>query len=441
MQTSYPVIHPFTWMPPSGSLTPEAWYGQYTCLERGEGSWVYDTHGNAYLYTTTAVPAVGLGHWQVIRAMKEQMEKLSFASTCAQTHNLVQALAEKLISLCSRRYSKVFFANDGSGAVETAMRMVRQHFITRGESRREMFISLDGSYHGTTYGSGSVTHLGIREMFGKGLEGCLCAPTPNLYRPPAGTDSPESAAAFCLKELERIITEAGPENIAAVLVEPIQAVNGIVLMPESFFKQLRALTRQYGILVIADEVTTGLGRAGYWSLSEHYGLEPDVLAVSKGLTGGYFPMGAALISDALDSSLFGEGGILLHGSTQCGHPVGCAAALAVLDIIEQERLPDNALLRGKDLINGFRESLDDHPCVGDIRGQGLMLALEFVKDKQTKEPVDYEWGKKLTKLLHGEGILGNYFNGILLMYPPLNVSEEECDFLIHGVSRALRRMR
>ncbi|MBV6713690.1 aminotransferase family protein [Paenibacillus chitinolyticus] len=440
MHKSYPVVHPFTWMPPSGTLTTDTWLEQVTCLERGDGSWVYDTQGKAYLYTTTAVPTVGLSNWRVIQAMKEQMERLSFASTCAQTHGLVEPLADKLLRLCGSRYAKVFFTNDGSGAVETAMRLIRQHFISRGEAKRDKFISFDGNFHGTTYGSGSVTHLGIREMFGRGLDDCLCAPAPNLYRPPGAVSSPESAADFCLKELERLIGEAGPETIAAVLVEPIQAVNGVVLMPETFFSQIRTLTRQYGIAVISDEVTTGLGRTGHWSLSEKYGLEPDVLAVSKGLTGGYFPMGAVLMSSELDDSLFGSGGILLHGSTQCGHPVGCAAALEVLEIIEQDGLLDHAAMRGQGLLDDFADALAGHPNVGDVRGMGLMLALEFVKDKATKEPVDFEWGRRLSGHLHDEGILGNYFNGILLMYPPLNVSGEECDFLVHGVTRALRRM-
>jgi len=432
----YSVLHPFSYMPPAKA------YGQeppFFTIEKGEGSWVYDGDGKRYLYTTTAVPSVGLGHPKVIKTIAEQCEKLSFASSCEQSHPLLQQLANQLIEIAGSPYSMVSFSNDGSGAVETAMRLVRQYFITKGESRRSKFISLEGNYHGTTFGSGSVTHLGIQSFFGKGLEDCYSVPAPNLYRPSI-EGSPEFVIQFCLNMLEETIHEQHPHSIAAVLLEPVQGVNGIVVMPHEFIRAVREMTRKYGIMLIMDEVATGLGRTGHWLAAHDYGVEADLTTLSKGLTGGYFPMGATLISEEIRKLLFDQGGIFLHGSTQSGHPVGCAAALATLELIRENRLIENAASLGSYIREQLQNELHAHTNVGEVRGKGLMLAIEFVADQGTKESVAMDWGKRLTRRLYEEGILGNFFNGILLMYPPLNISREEADYLIQGVVKAIRGM-
>jgi adenosylmethionine-8-amino-7-oxononanoate aminotransferase len=434
---SYKVLHPFTYMP---SLSSESsFYEHYVRLSKGAGSWVFDEHGKQFLYATTAVPSVGLGNPYVLKRVMEQYSSLSFASTCAQGHPLVGALADRLIALSGNPFEMVFFGNDGSGAVETAMRLARQLFMSQGQPKRNKFISLEGNYHGTTFGTGAVTHMGIQEMFGPTLQGCDKSPAPNMYRPPIdGKDS--FVIQYCLNMLEETIFENGPESIAAVLLEPIQGVTGIVPMPKEFVTAVREMTRKYGILLIMDEVATGAGRTGAWLASRELGVEADLLTLSKGLTGGYFPMSATLVSGDIASSLFGKGGIFLHGSTQSGHPVGCAAAMAVLDIIESESLIGNARLKGDYILSELNARLQHHPNVGDIRGRGLMLAIEFVSDRHTKEAVDYNFGQKLTSLLHQEGILGNFFNGVLILYPPLNLSQQEADYLVQGTVRAVNEL-
>lgn len=426
----YKVLHPFTFMPGYENVNVTDISNQYISIAKGKGSWVYDKEGKAYLYTTTAVPSVGLGNDEIINHITNQYKKLSFASTCAQTHNLINELAERLIKICGDNYGSVFFSNDGSGAVETAMKLARQYFLSKGNNTRTKFLSLEGNYHGTTFGSGSVTHMGIKETFGPDLEDCYSAPAPNLYRPPIeGTE--KEIIEYCILELEKQIEDIGANTIAAVLLEPIQGVNGIVVLPEEYITAVRQITKKYGILLIMDEVATGIGRTGNWLASHHYNVQSDLLALSKGITGGYFPMGVTVMSNEIIQQLVGNGGIFLHGSTQSGHPIGCAAALAVLDFIEEKGLIENTRTKGNHILNKLREEFSNTNFVGDIRGMGFMISMEFVNDKVTKEPLSFEYGEELTRILHENGLLGNYFNGNLIMYPPLTLSDNEMEYLIN----------
>ncbi|MFD7524211.1 aminotransferase family protein [Paenibacillus chitinolyticus] len=432
----YNVLHPFSYMPPAGELERQ---DPFFTLVKGEGSWVFDGNGRSYLYTTTAVPSVGLGNGQIIEALTRQYETLSFASTCEQSHDLAAKLADKLLCLAGEPYAMAFFTTDGSGAVETAMRLARQYHLARQDGRRSKFISLEGNYHGTTFGSGSITHMGIQAMFGEGLDGCISAPAPNGFRPPM-EGSPAFVTRYCLDMLEEIIDEQHPGTIAAIVLELVQGVNGIVVLPEDYVREVRKIADKYGILLIVDEVATGVGRTGSWLACHRYDVEADLLTLSKGLTGGYFPMGATLFSGKIREELFGNGGVFLHGSTQSGHPVGCAAALATLDVIEEQQLIRNAADKGAYILAGLKAALSDHPLVGEVRGLGLMLAVEFVAGGASKEPVTMDWSKRFMEELRREGILGNFFNSILLMYPPLTITGEEADFLVEGVSKAVRAM-
>ncbi|SDZ40605.1 aminotransferase class III-fold pyridoxal phosphate-dependent enzyme [Bacillus sp. 166amftsu] len=439
----YNYLHPFSMMPKiemeeAEDLTNSI-QKSFIHINRGQDCWVYDDQEKPYLYLTTAVPTVGLSNQEIINKMTNQLNTLSFFSTCEQSHYLVQPLAEKLCEKCGPNFNLVSFANDGSGAVETAMRLTRQFFKQQG-SKKWKFISFEGSYHGTTFGSGAVTNLGIKEQFGNALEGCITSPSPNLFRQKT-EDTVEKLIDYCLEALEIRILDNNPDEIAAVLLEPIQGVNGIIPFPREFIQGVRHITQKYNILLIMDEVTTGIGRCGTFTASQYYGVTPDLLVLSKGLTGGYFPMGATLISKEISRELFSDGGIFLHGSTQSGHPVGCAAALAVLDYIEKYNLIENSREKGTYILESLIKELMHHPNVGDIRGEGLMIAIEFIENESLKTPVSFEWGYQFNKNLQKEGVLGNFFNSILLMYPPLIINKDECDFLIKGIKNALDNMR
>lgn len=358
----YSTIHPFSYMPPFPGTSEEQFQRRNVCLVRGEGVWAYDVKDRRYLYATTAVPSVGLCNRVINDEITRQYETLHFASTCGQTHPLIERLSQRLLKAAGAPFGQVFYSNDGSGAVETAMRLARQYLISAGQPKRTKFISLEGNYHGTTFGSGSVTHLGIQEMFGPGLSGCYSAPTPNPYRLPM-EGGLEQNIKFCLDMLEELIFEINPNEVAAVLLEPIQGVNGIVDIPKEYLQAVRHLTMKYGILLIMDEVATGIGRTGHWIYSHELGIQSDLLTLSKGLTGGYFPMGATLVSE----TLFGGGGIFLHGSTQSGHPVGCAAALAVLDYLECNDLVENAKNQGAFILHALQHALQIVAIVARLR--------------------------------------------------------------------------
>ncbi|MFD2673314.1 aminotransferase family protein [Marinicrinis sediminis] len=414
------VLHPFTYMPPVSQRNGEEWLK----LVMGEGCWVYDEQDTAYLYTTTAVPALGFGQKQIQKRLHRQYRKLSFASICASTHEHVEELAQRLIDVTSSRFSQVFFSNDGSGAVESAMKLSRLYHAMRGEPERTGFISFSGNYHGTTFASGSVTDMGIDGVFGPGLEQCWIAPFPRNH--------------LDLDQLEQQMLEKGTDQIAAVLVEPIQGVGGIVAMPDACFAQIRQLCNKYGILLIADEVTTGLGRAGTWSVSEDQQLHADLIVYGKGLTAGYFPMAATLITDDMVQTLFASGGIFLHGATLSGHPVGCAAALEVLNIMERKQLVRRSAQLGAVILQKLQHRLHDYECVRETRGRGLMLAVSF--QTAAKESVGADWGTRFSGYLREAGILANFFNSDLIMYPPLTISDQEAQFLIEGVVYAVERM-
>ncbi|WP_242069638.1 aspartate aminotransferase family protein [Paenibacillus dendritiformis] len=431
----YPFLHPFTFMPPIAQQVQSP----FISLVKGEGPWIYDQDGNKYMYLTTAVPSIGLGNSRVIERIHEQYLRMSYASTCEQTHPIAAKLAERLLSIAGEPMSMAFFTTDGSGAVETAMKLARQYFISLQQPERTKFISVQGNYHGTTLGSGSVTQLGIQSSFGPGLQGCYSIPSPYPYH--HISDSADELVAGSLHSLRSIIHEQGPEKIAACVVELVQGVNGAVPMPKSFIKELGELSRKHEILLIVDEVTTGLGRTGSWLASHEYEIEPDMLILSKGLTGGYFPMGATLFSKKVSSQLFDGGGIFLHGSTQNGHPIGCEAALAVLDIIEEEGLVNNSQTVGAQIMDELRSALAGHPNVADIRGAGLMIGIEFKDTQEGKSSgLSLEWGGRLSTNLRNEGILANFFNGTLIIYPPLNISQDEAEFIWRGIINAVKAM-
>ncbi|WP_214482995.1 aminotransferase class III-fold pyridoxal phosphate-dependent enzyme [Bacillus sp. SM2101] len=439
MSKKYSVLHPFSFMPNLENKTEEDIKNIYTYLEQGKGCWVHDNLGKKYFYGTTAVPTVGLGNNRIINAMNKQLEKLSFGSTCGQTHELLQPLGKKLIDLTKNQFSLTFFSNDGSGSVETAMKLTRQYFNMLGLEGKSHFISLNGNYHGTTLASGSITNLGIKENFGDALHNCLSAPFPNMLRPPIeGTE--EDIIKYCLNQLKNMIDEVQPENIGALIIEPVQGVNGVIPLPKTYLKEVEILAKKNNILLITDEVTTGLGRTGYWTASEYYDIQPDLLTISKGLTGGYFPMGVTLISEKIENVLLKDGGIFLHGSTQCGHPVGCAAALELISIIEDESLLENAKEIGQYIKSNLTSNLSDVSCVGDIRGLGMMISIEFVTDKQTKKPINFEMGECFSREISNYGVLGNYFNSIFLLYPPLNTTLDEANFVIDSITKAIKKV-
>lgn len=435
--TRYAVWHPFTAMPAAAELTSAWAHADLPFFTRGQGAWLEDEAGNRYFNVLSAANAIGLGREEVIEAVTAQYRKLSFHPIVAHGHSPAETLSDRLVRFAPPNMRMVFYANDGAGAVETALKLARQYFLVTGQPQRKQFISLNGSYHGNSYGALSVSMLGQMPLYQPILPGCRTVPAPNLYRPPI-EGAPHEVARWCADQLETAILELGPDTVAAVVLEPIQGVNGCVVFPAEYFAQVRSITRKYGILVIADEVGTGLGRAGAWFASDLLPIEPDLITLSKGLGAGYFPIGATLVSDAIFNATAAMG--FPHGWTSSGHPAGCAAALAVLDVVQQNGLVENAAALGSYLLTELRTRLGDHPHVGDVRGLGLMLGIEFVQDRQTKEKPSPELEKRIRAALKAEGILAYCFQGTVTLYPPLSITQAEAENLLERLCGVASRL-
>lgn len=337
--------------------------------ERGNGVWITDVDGNEFLdlMAGIAVSTTGYAHPHVVRAVTEQAQKMTHMCAAVFPHDPVISLAERLSAKLNNNY-KVFFGNSGTEGIEVALKFARYH------TKRPNFMAFTGSFHGRSAGSLSLTASNpkYRKGFGAMAYPVTHVPFPNPFRPPLG-----SSAATCgdavLAHIQHLFkTSCAPEDVAAIVMEPIQGEGGYIVPPPGFIQKLQALAKEYGILLIMDEVQTGVGRTGKFFAFEHEGIEPDVVVLAKGLASGY-PLSATLFRKELMTWQAGA-----HGSTFGGNAVSCAAAHATLDLVERE-LTNNAANVGAVLMNGMNELKSEFPRLGDVRGRGLMIGLDFVK--------------------------------------------------------------
>jgi adenosylmethionine-8-amino-7-oxononanoate aminotransferase len=359
-------------------------------IVRGEGCYIWDAEGNRYLDALAALYCVNIGYgpWpEISEAAAKQIEQLPFFTNWVgfATPPAVE-LAEKVAELVPIDPGRVFLVGGGSEAVETALKLARQYHRLRGEPTRYKFVTRRSAYHGTTLGALSVNGSpALRSQFEPLLPGCLRAPLPYRYRCPYCADEPRCTLR-CADEIDDIIVNEGPETVAAVMLEPVQNSGGSITPPEGYFERVRAICDERGVLLIADEVICGFGRVGAWFGSTRYDIEPDLMTLAKGITSAYAPLGAVVASERVTEPFFAEPKTAFsHGITFGGHPLSCAIALANLAIFEREDLVG----RVQSHMSEFRARCDqlreDHPMVGDVRGDGYFYSLELVKDKETKE--------------------------------------------------------
>jgi taurine--2-oxoglutarate transaminase len=398
-------------------------------FERGEGVYFYDRQGRRYLDFLSQLFNCNLGHGnrQVIEAITRQAEK-----ACCVTPQFVTAervaLADALTERTPGDLTKCYFVNSGSEADDQAFILAR--LVT---GRPKIFAKYR-SYHGTTLGGLSVAGDPRRSAIEPGLAGTVRFFDPYCYRCDFGKEFP-SCGIHCLDALERQLQLENPATVAAVVVEPVTGAAGGFPLPPGYLTRLRALCDQYGILLIADEVITGFGRTGAWFGVDHEGVVPDMLVLAKGLTSGYVPMGAVVVRAPIAEHF--EKRMLPLGSTYTAHPLACAAALACLEEYEQGGLIENARRMGERLLAALRELARRHPCVGDVRGQGLLLCLELVRDRATKTPlvppnVDSPLPMQIRRSAWEEGLHLLARGSTLLLSPPLIVREEH---IAEGVAK------
>lgn len=411
-------------------------------LVEGKGVMVKDIDGNEYIDALAGLWLVNVGHGrqEIGDAMARQAGTLAYASSVQATTIPAIQLATRLAEITPGDQTTAFFCSGGSEAVESAIKIARQYHYHNGQQKRQKIIGRRGSYHGGTYAAMSVS--GTRQVsdpfHSPFMPGVLHASPPNCYRCDFRATFP-GCGLLCADQIGQMIEYENPETVAAVIAEPISASNGIVVPPDGYWKRLREICDKHGVLLITDEVINGFGRTGKMFASNHWNLVGDILTMAKGLSSGYAPIGGVMCRPHVMEAFEGDNK-LSHLLTYGGHAVACAAAMANIDIIENEGLVENSAKMGTRLLKGLEE-LRSHPTVGDVRGLGLIAGVEIVKDKTTREKFP-ESGEELKCL--GEGLearkLLTRAASVISLSPPLCITGEEVDRIVEIVDGAIGDM-
>jgi len=387
-------------------------------LQKAHGINIWDVDGNRYLDFTAgiAVMAVGWNHPRVVRAIQEQAKYLSHGAFLDFCSEVPVKFAESIVGLLPPNLDKVYFSNSGAESIEAAMKLARHH------TKRKYFISFYGGFHGRTYGAVSLTAAKViqRKQFGPFLP-VIHSPFPNPYRPLRS--EPTTCDQDVLNNLEEEIfkTEAAPEEIAAIFVEPIQGEGGYIVPPKTFLKGLRRICDDFEILLIIDEVQSGCYRTGKFLASEHFGVVPDIVCLSKAIGGG-LPLGVTIASDEIMTWPPGS-----HASTFGGNNIACAAGTAVLDIMKEEGFDDHITKMGAYLLERLKRLKKHHEIIGDVRGIGLMSAIELVRNRATKEPAVHERNVVLNNAFKNGLTLLPAGESVIRFCPPLTLEKEDID--------------
>ncbi|WKK23230.1 aspartate aminotransferase family protein [Streptomyces olivoreticuli] len=411
-----------------------------TVMVEGRGCHVRDSSGRKYLDAAAVLGVMQVGHGrsEIVEAATAQMSSLEcFHIWETMSNDKAIELAVRVTGLAPPGLERAYFTSGGAEGNEIALRMARYFHYRREQPERTWILSRKTAYHGIGYGSGSVSGLPVyHQGFGPVMPDVhhLTAPDPYHAEAYGGEDVTE----FCLRELRETIERIGPERIAAMIGEPVMSVGGAVIPPPDYWPRVAELLRSHGILLIFDEVVTGYGRTGRWFAAEHFGVTPDIMVTAKGITSGYVPHGAVLVSDEVAATVTGSTGFPI-GFTYTGHPTACAVALANLDIIEGENLLENAVKTGGYLADRLAP-LRDLPAVGDVRQIGLMLGVELVADKTARTQLPTGAAPVVQALREDEGIIVRGNPRSLLINPPLVLDRGAADELADGLFSVLERV-
>ncbi|HTF56653.1 MAG TPA: adenosylmethionine--8-amino-7-oxononanoate transaminase [Planctomycetota bacterium] len=410
--------HPFT--------QHAAWDAEdFPVIERAEGSWLVDLEGRRYLDGVSSMWCTSLGHRnpRITRAIVRQLRKLDHATFLGLTHPPAIELAEKLLARAPRGLSRVFYSDNGSTAMEIALKMAVQFWGQNGRPERTKFVALTEAYHGDTVGAMSIGGVDpFLNAYRPLLFPTLRAPTTYSYRCTKAS-TPGGCAAHCVEDLAAIL-EKHANEVAGVVMEPgVQGAGGMIVQPPGFVKSVEELCRKHDIFLILDEVMTGFGRTGTMFACEHDGVRPDLMAVSKGLTGGFLPLAATLATERIYRGFLGETRerrALYHGHTYTGNPLGCSAALAALEAFDKERVLERLPAKIEALRSGLAP-LARHERVGEIRQLGLLAGIELVKDKSTRESFRYEdrTGHHVILEARRRGAILRPLGDVIVLMPPL----------------------
>ncbi|MGI9350240.1 MAG: aspartate aminotransferase family protein [Rhizobiaceae bacterium] len=418
-------------------------------IERGEGVHVYDNNGKRYIEAMAGLwsAALGFSEERLVKAAAEQMQKLPFYHNFThKSHDKAIDLAEKLISLAPVPMSKVFYTNSGSEANDTVLKMIWYRSNALGLPEKKKIISRIRGYHGVTLASGSLTGLpNNHKSFDMPIDRILHTSCPHFWREGQDGETEEQFATRCAGELEAMILEEGPETVAAFIGEPVMGAGGVVVPPATYWEKIQAVLNKYDILLIADEVICGFGRTGEMFGCNTYDIKPDVMVMSKQITSSYAPFSAFMINDRFYEPIAeetGRIGVLGHGFTGAGHPVGAAVALENIKIIEERDLVTKTKENSELLLSGLHK-LSDHPVVGEVRGVGMVAAVELVTDKKAKTAGEYpgQMGAMANMALQENGVISRNAMDAIALCPPLIIEKSEINDLLGALEKSFDQVQ
>ena len=425
--------------------------GNYPVAVSAQGCWITDSAGKKYLDASggAAVSCLGHGHPDVLAAMHAQIDRIAYAHTSFFSTEVAERLADTLIASAPSGTSHAYLVSGGSEAIEAALKLARQYFVEKGEPQRARFIARRNSYHGNTLGALAVGgNQWRRRQFAPLLIDVEHVSSTYAYRDQRDDESAEQYGERLAQELQATVERIGGENVIAFVAETVGgATSGALTPPPGYFKCVREICDRHGMLLILDEVMCGMGRTGTLHACEQEGIAPDLMAIAKGLGGGYQPVGAVLINARVIDAIGAGSGFFQHGHTYIGHPVACAAALAVQQVFARDKLVERCALQGARLGVRLSEAFRENPHVGDIRGRGLFQAVELVADRATKQPFEpaLKVHAKVKKAAMDAGMLcypmGGTIDGVrgdhVLLAPPFIISDDELDLLIQRLGEAV----
>jgi hypothetical protein len=434
---------------PAGGEVPDS---SLPKIAYGRGSRLFDVNGKDYIDGSggPAVFCLGHAHPEVNDAIKRQLDQVAHGYRYNFTSDPLEELTEIVAGQCGPGYGRMIFTTGGSEAVESALKIALHYHTANGGPSRRRFIARRRSWHGNTLGALSVSEFKERR---DPFEGALIPASHlspvNVYRPPAGVPS-EQVAEFCANELEEEVLRLGARNVAAFIFEPVVgAAGGAVPAPEGYARLVREVCDRRGILMIADEVMCGAGRCGTWRALGHDSVQPDVMAVAKGLAAGYVPLGATIYHDRIAAVLETKAGGPMTGHTFTGHTLACAAGVAVQRIVARDRLVERVAADGPELMQRLRERLHDVVSLGDVRGRGFFIGLEFVADRASKTPFPAALclhGKIRARSLENGLIcypMGGNVDGVsgdtVIIAPPYNAAASELEEIVDKLDRSVRQ--
>lgn len=441
------VLHPFTYLKDYASGKA----GDPVIVEGGQGVRITDSTGREYIdgFAGLYCVNVGYGRTEVADAIARQAHKLAYYhSYAAHTTDELAKLSDRLVRMAPGNMSKVFYGMSGSDANETQAKIVWYYNNLRGLPRKKKIIARERGYHGCSVVSGSMTGLSFyHDHMDLPVSGILRTGVPHHYWGSVPGETEEQFSDRRAAELEALILAEDPETVGAFIAEPVLGTGGIIPAPAGYWSRIQAVLRKYDILLIADEVITGFGRTGSLFGSTLYDIQPDLITVAKGLTSAYVPLSASIVSERVYKVMedaTDRVGSFSHGYTYSGHPIGAAAANAVLDIVEREDLPGQAAKRGAYLQSRLQESFAHLPIVGEVRGVGLMAAIEFVANPATKERFDpaLKVGPRISQACRDRNLIarGMPHGDILGFAPPLVISESDIDQMVEITGKAIHQV-